>query len=253
MTPKREILFRVLTVLGFLLAVGTATAERVGLFRLRRVMVSGNTVVSREEILQRAKLPFGLNLFALDCEKIARRVAADPRFWEVTVSRQLPDAVEISVTEKKPALTLNTGQLWGLTANLEVLPEEEASLSLPVVTAGYWLPDRFYQANRQNGLGLAAEAYRALVACDSRLLETLSEISVAPSGDVVLYLLPKGVAINFGTGDFSIKVQRLSLLLAEFGGSLPDLAYDLRFAGNLFVTPKDSLSLAKARSRRGRG
>jgi POTRA domain-containing FtsQ-type protein/cell division protein FtsQ len=72
-------------------------------FALRDVVVTGNTHVTRDEILRRARLAPGVNLFRLSLADVETRIATNPWIRRVSASRSLPDKVLIAVSERAAA------------------------------------------------------------------------------------------------------------------------------------------------------
>jgi cell division septal protein FtsQ len=74
-------------------------------FRVHRVEVTGDRLVSRNAVLAAARVPQA-SLFAVDGDAIRARIASLPWVRTATVTTQLPSTVEIAVTEWQPDLLL---------------------------------------------------------------------------------------------------------------------------------------------------
>lgn len=228
--------------LVMLLAMALATGVKAGWFRFQKLVVTGNQLVSYQEIEQLARVPAGINLFAIDRKAVANRVAKDLKIARVTVSYRLPGTLLIEVSEKQYELLLNLKDLYGLSNNLEIfpLPRRDSPKDLPIVTGIELLPQKFYSPERDVRLGLVKNLYKAIQAVDPGLLNYISEIFVSRDKQVELYLVNGGARILCGTGDFEWKFSYLKQLLIQTPERLPESRYDLRFPENLFVGFKNA-------------
>jgi cell division protein FtsQ len=111
-------------------------------FSVRRIEISGEQRLTKEEIARVAAIPAGANLLAIDMVTIAEQVTKHPWVARVTVSRSLPDALFIRLEERVPAMLLNADLDGG--GNRLYLVDDQAVLfklketgdpvDLPIVT-----------------------------------------------------------------------------------------------------------------------
>lgn len=101
-----------------LLVVGGAVAAHQLVTRSPHFAVRAVRVVptprhaSEEALATRAAIPSGTNLFALDLEAVAQRVAEDPWVARVKARRELPNTVALDVEERVPAAVVALGPLY---------------------------------------------------------------------------------------------------------------------------------------------
>jgi cell division septal protein FtsQ len=105
---------------------------------VKRVEVSGIAPLAPEETLivqKMAQVAPRTNLFRAPAGKIARELIQQPWVGEVSVSRHLPDTLEIRLTPRIPAAALETadGRRWEVDARGQVLRADRAVLRLPVI------------------------------------------------------------------------------------------------------------------------
>jgi cell division septal protein FtsQ len=72
-------------------------------FAVSQIVVTGNTRVTHDDVVARAGLAPGTNLFEVSLDQIAHALESDPWISDAAVSRQMPDALRIAVHERQPA------------------------------------------------------------------------------------------------------------------------------------------------------
>ncbi len=77
-------------------------------FNAETIIVEGNTHYSAEALLKQGGLQVGQNLFRLDKFEVIEKMQELPYVKEVTIDRQLPNTLEITVIENQPAVWLET-------------------------------------------------------------------------------------------------------------------------------------------------
>ena len=119
-------LFKVLAVL--ITAVAILLAMSV-FFKISRIDVAGAESYSAEEIVKASGIEIGENLFFVDRFGAAARVfAALPYIDSVTVTRQLPNHILITVTESSAVAAVDyEGQLYAVNHNGKVISVVDAS------------------------------------------------------------------------------------------------------------------------------
>ena len=75
-------------------------------FALKMITVSGAQRSTPKEIIMRAGLPMGANVWLLDTAAARRRVESDPRIQSAAVHRVWPNAVRIAVVERQAVAAL---------------------------------------------------------------------------------------------------------------------------------------------------
>ncbi len=91
-------------LLLFIIAVTMVFTTPV--FKISTVSVSGNTKVSKEEVLAAASLPPGKNIYMVSMKDAKARVEALPYVLTAEVKRKFPARVSITVTERTEAVAV---------------------------------------------------------------------------------------------------------------------------------------------------
>lgn len=82
---------------------GVRWLSRSPRFAVHHISVSGNARVTQDEILRRAGIAAGENVFALSVRDTEDRVRQSPWIEDARVERRLPDGIAIAVAERRPA------------------------------------------------------------------------------------------------------------------------------------------------------
>ena len=75
-------------------------------FTLREIKLIGATYIKPDDILKIASIYYGEPLFQLETDEVTKRLMNDLRIEEVTVKRELPHTLEVSIKERKPVATV---------------------------------------------------------------------------------------------------------------------------------------------------
>lgn len=127
-------------VVGISLAIAWG-ARRFALttprFAIAAFDIEGNRRLSNDEIVRRAELEKGTNIFQADLESAEARLLQDPWVESVKITRELPSTVRIVLAQREVrALALIDGALFLLTPSGEPFKQvaESDPHDLPVVT-----------------------------------------------------------------------------------------------------------------------
>lgn len=71
-------------------------------FAIREIRISGNRLISREEMLEIAGLQEGMNVFRVNPYLCTKRLREDPRVQYADVTISWPDAIQIQLIERSP-------------------------------------------------------------------------------------------------------------------------------------------------------
>lgn len=111
--PKRGRFGFLYKLVSFLLILVVIVAGCVVFFRVNEITVAGQSQYTAQEIITASGIENGDNLFALNKYEAARRILSTlPYVDEVTIQRILPDGLMLSVSECRPALLVEGGNVW---------------------------------------------------------------------------------------------------------------------------------------------
>jgi cell division protein FtsQ len=206
--PWRAVFFA-LMALAIVAGVGWALLES-RFFVVRGVEVTGTHLVAPAQVRSAADIPAGLPLIRVNGAAVAHRVERLRQVQSAQVSRDWPDRVLISVTERVPTLAVPSGQGYDLIDKHGVVVEtvSEQPLDMPILD----LPGgSALSALRGNpAVYAAAVVVRELPRYLSRSLVSVR----APTATDVTLRLRNGVSIVWGGTDRPAeKAKELAALL----------------------------------------
>ncbi len=211
-------------VAGGLAGLGFAAAAigaglwlpRLDVFRIAAVdvRVTRGGHVSREAVLDLARVPTGRSLVALDLAAVAERVGRHPWVDAVVVRRELPGRLVIEVRERQPVAIVQLDRLYFADAAGRIFKpvERGEEADLPVVTG---FTTAALAADPGRVTGRLVEGLRLVETAAARLRVDISELHVDPARGFVLRAAPGGSAVTLVIGEvpFGPKLDRLDRIL----------------------------------------
>jgi cell division protein FtsQ len=179
-------------------------------FVVRGVQVTGTHLVTPAQVRSAAGLPDGLPLIRVNGAAVAHRVERLRQVQSVRVSRDWPDRVLISVTERVPALAVPDSQGYDLIDKYGVVVESvsEQPLDTPILNLPPGSQPAALRGNR--AVYAAAVVVRELPRYLARSLVSVR----APSPAEVTLRLSGGVSIVWGGTDRAAeKAKELAVLM----------------------------------------
>jgi cell division protein FtsQ len=177
---------------------------------VRSVQVTGEHQVTRAEVLRAAGVQLGTPLIRINAARVALRVERLTQVQSAKVSRDWPDKIVISVTERTPALAVTEPGGFGLMDGFGVVVRTQARkppsmplLTTPALAAGTSL----------RGNPAVRAAVTVLRELPAQLRGRVQSVS-APSPTAVTLQLSRGVTILWGGSDrAAAKIGELSILM----------------------------------------
>lgn len=189
-----------LFLLALFLGAASYGALRVwdsSLLELKKVEVSGNQQVAKEEVVSAAALTSGVHLFDIATGDVAEKVESLPWIAQAEIERILPSTVRIVVTERSPeAVVIVLGKSWVVDGSGVVLGEgADAPLTIldlrvEDVAAG--------EKIESPAFGHAVRVYRSL---PDDVAARVSAVKAA-TVDRISLVLADGVVVLFGGAEF---------------------------------------------------
>jgi len=176
---------------------------------LAAIRVEGNALVTDGEILRLAAVDPRARLFMVDLAAVQKRVRQNPFIRSVSVNRQGPEGISITVSERRPIALLAAEELLAVDEEGTVLPvvRSDQMFDLPVLTGalphGECVPGKKLTGRAvREALGALAWAQRV----DEDLFRRISEIALFGDGTLVLHTADAGVPVILGQGAIQAKL-----------------------------------------------
>jgi cell division protein FtsQ len=210
-------------------------------FRVRRIRTEGNSIVPDSDIIRNVSIPKGEKLFDVDLNAVRRVVEQNPFMKRVSVVRELPDGLAISVTERKPLAVLVTDRSLYVDPEGYVLPpvRSAGAIDLPVLTgdlpAADCVPGRQIRSRRLQG---ALEILTTAERIGDEMYHMISEVHCNGDSTYELFTAEGGIPVAFGCGDVALKLVTLDGFWKQFvmqRGAAQLRTVDLRFADQVVV------------------
>ena len=207
-------------------------------FILKKVAVSGNKYVSKNEVLALARIETGSSLFQSGIEDAKERLQGNPQFEYVAVSKVLPETVEITVKERFPAAFVGADRKFQISAAGFLFPSFKCQIigkKLFVITGVKLCSAEFGMKTSSKELQAAQAMAALLESVKSPLLAEVSTIDV-PATEEMKLVTDDGRIFKIGEGNWDEKLDKLALLLKSLNDRNNKIDYvDMRFRNEAAV------------------
>jgi cell division protein FtsQ len=240
---------------GLVLAAWGASVGVAGL-RVGRIVVQGNVHLSTGEVLSLLDGLLGQPMLRTDLDTWREKLQRSPWVADAMLRRSLPDAVEVTLTERQP---LAIGRLDGYLVLVDAAgmiideygPRYEM-FDLPIVD-GLALPTGSPGTPLQGPRARLTSRFLADVSADRSLLGRISQVNVSDPSNLVVWLEGDHAKLLLGDRDFRSRLSSYLDLRQSLRARVSEMDYvDLRFGDRVFVRPADGLA-AGAHGRPGAG
>jgi len=104
-------------------------------FKAKNLTITGNHSFSEKQILSRAGIKQGVNIFSVNLSLIQKRLLAHPWIEEADITRELPSGINIRIKEHKAVAVVNLGRRFLINNKGKIFKEvsEKDPVILPVI------------------------------------------------------------------------------------------------------------------------
>lgn len=216
MKPRRRKKTGVSMLVTFLIVVVAAIFVMSVFFRVTDIQVEGNEHYTDEEIIKAIDIEPGDNLFFFDRFAATSRVFAKLPYVEqvVSVERQLPNKVTITIVECKALAYLQVGdEEWTIDDSCKILgkaAEGELQDLIPILGIS---PGTLMIGERLT----TADGDEALVDYIAEVLYQLQERGLASQVSRIDFSDPSAVKVAYGSGKYTFNLGGSSSVEYKFG------------------------------------
>jgi cell division protein FtsQ len=222
---------------------GAALALSTDALTVTRITVSGNTRMSRGEVLSLLDGLQGRHMVLLDLDGWREKLLTSPWVADAAMRRVLPGTVDVVVSERQPVGIARLGSGLYLIDQRGFIIDEYgpnyAQFDLPIV-------DGLAAATQEDGSLIdparAELVSRLLASLQSRpkLAKRVSQIDVTDLRDATLILKDDTALVRVGEEQFAERLQSYLDLAPALRERVPDIDYvDLRFGERVYVRPAE--------------
>ena len=223
---------------------------------ITRIDVSGNSRMSRGEVVALLEGLRGTSMVTVDLEPWRQALLRSPWVAEAAIRRVLPGTVAVAISERQPMGIGRVGDNLYLIDDRGVIIDQfgpnYAEFDLPII-------DGLAAPPRDNGplidearAELAAHVLASLEARPN-LAKRVSEIDVSDARDAVLLLKGDTTLVRLGDEQFAERLQSYLELAPALHERITAIDYvDLRFDERVYVRPQGSGSRPQPGSRKRR-
>jgi cell division protein FtsQ len=219
----------------------TAVVADARMLQVNRVVVRGNTRLSKGEILAVLNGLRGESLVWTDLDKWRRRLLASPWVRDAALRRSLPSTVEVMVLEREPIGIGRINTDMYLVDDRGVVIDQYgpqyADLDLPIIDGLSTAPGETGAMTDQPRAELAARVIAA-VKTKPDILRRLSQVDVSDVHNASVILAGDPAVIFVGEDQFLPRLQSYLQLAQALHERVSDIDYvDLRFDDRIYVRP----------------
>ncbi len=237
-TGRAAVLLALLLYVGYRVTHGVLNAEAL---TITRIDVSGNSRLSKGEVVALLDGIRGTNMLTVDLESWRQKLLSSPWVADATVRRVLPGTVAVAISERQPMGIGHVGDDLYLIDDrggiIDQFGPNYAELDLPII-------DGLAAPPRDNGPLIdetrAALASRVLASLQPHpeLARRVSEIDVSDVRDAVLILKGDTAMVRVGAEQFAERLQSYLDLVPVLREHISAIDYvDLRFDERVYVRP----------------
>jgi cell division septal protein FtsQ len=220
-----------LVVLIVALGLGRLAYENAAdlpLFALEEVKIETNGYADPDSIVSVSGLEKGKSIFNQDINFAADMISKQKGVVSCIVDRGILSDIKIDVEYAEPGLLINGNQVYGLSKEGIVLPVNETTPDLPLVTGRRFRQARCYEQLKDPDIAYALKLYNTLKSHSPALCALLSEINFKGKNQIIIYFSPDGTSVVLDKHYSEFDILRLCAL-KETGMLKGQRIYDLRF------------------------
>jgi cell division protein FtsQ len=214
-----SLIMMIIVGVSIVLLIGYLVALSTPIFKLEDVSFKGIKRVSQAQLLQKGGLENGVNLLALNLSEVKKNMESTPWVKKVYLHRELPNKLQVVVTEQQPVFLVPTQQdLYYLNEEGLLFKKSEIKerASIPILTGlgkKDWTPDG--QLNPAIHQELVSLQRLLSQGRDPFYPNKISEIHYDPDCGFSIFTLERGIRITLGKEEIPARIKRLERVWAE--------------------------------------
>ena len=199
--------------------------------KVARIDVRGSRFLSQGEVRELLGPAVGENILRVDIQDLKARLRVSPWVADATVTRTLPDSLQVDIRERVPLALAEVDRLYLMDHQgtlIEVYGPRTAAFDLPIV--------RGLEGIRGEARRHRAETAGTLLNDLGELAAEVSEVHVEDSGDLRVVLRGAGEVLRLGAPPYRKRFLTFLGLRRDLASRCPDAEYfDLRFRDRIYA------------------
>ena len=222
---KRKAVFRIVkyTTLVAILIGGGIYFLLSPYFNVTEINVLGNERIPKEEIISLSGITLNENTFKIQGNQVQQNIKQNAYIEKVSVKRKLPNAIEISVQERKPTFMLSFANAYIYLNNQGYMLEiSKTELNVPTITGFLTKEEDLHEGNRlcSEDLVRLGQALQIMKSAESNGISNLiTKINIENKQDYLLELKSEKKTVHIGdSSNLSTKMLYIISILNENKG-----------------------------------
>jgi cell division protein FtsQ len=247
---KATVVYFIALLLFSLAAYGYKTLESffqesMASFELSNIVIEGNSILSRRDILHLCGLKGSEKLLTVSPKKVVESIRKSPYIKSVSAVRSLPATLRISVTERK-AVAFIYGRGLNLIDDEGVLlpiPKSNRSWNFPFIAHADVPIGKIGKCSSQRSVRKAVKILNYINFLESSLADIVAEVSVEGDDEIRMRLINGGSLVKIRYDNYQERLYMLSEYVQRYQNwnNFAGIEYiDLRFDKQLIVKEKKS-------------
>lgn len=202
------------------------------IFNINKIKVTGNNKLSSEKIIGMTGLEIGQNVFKINKSEIIKNVKNNGLVSNVEIKRNLPDEIEIILSERVPSFAIGYGNGYVIICNQGYIIElSDTNQNLPILIGTITKEENYFENNRLeeqdlNGLNLVLKIMNA--ADVNEIDGLINSIDITDLNDVKINLDTEGKVAYLGDcSNLSHRIQWVKTILEDRQGIDGDIVVNM--------------------------
>jgi cell division protein FtsQ len=191
-------------------------------FEVQHIVYAPTEHVDDDSLRELLAIEPGTNILACDLSELSERIAAHPWVALVTITRNLPDTLEIEVMEHRAMALVLAGRFYLVDDEGRAFkPVERGERGeLPIITG---VDREALAAAPDKPVPELVTALELVRMYEAKQRPRLGELHVGEDGAVTLYTAESGTALHLGREQFGDRLERWDALRAALGSRADEL------------------------------
>lgn len=201
---------------------------QTGIFKVKRIEISGNHELQEEELLNIVGVPLGSNIFALRSWEVEKRLEELPQIKEAKVRKVFPYLLQIEIKERQPEAWVEIGD--------RAFCVDEEGVEIPASSSAELVKIRL----SENRKSLLLESLDLIKSWKKEFGLPLSAV-VVENDRLFILQLQNGIFIKCeGVNNLKKKSAILKPYLRDISVKYLDVGgFDLRVGDDLIIVPSE--------------